>query len=116
MTWGIITDEGLAEAASLIGTPLRRTRMQWIEAATRDAMRHFALGIGDINPPVVLGSVLDSGEMRERPSGTEPQPCDLRFNHRIRGHVAQIDVGTERLDQELFSRIDLVQCTADVWR
>ncbi|MGY9056189.1 MAG: FAS1-like dehydratase domain-containing protein [Alphaproteobacteria bacterium] len=50
MAWGEITDEGLAEAAALIGQPLRRTRMQWIEIATRDAIRHFAWGIGDDNP------------------------------------------------------------------
>jgi len=50
MTWGEITDEGLAAAAELIGKPLRRSRMQWIETATRDAIRHFAWGIGDDNP------------------------------------------------------------------
>lgn len=50
MTWGTITPEGIAEAAKLIGTPLRRDRMQWIEATTRDAIRHFAWGIGDNNP------------------------------------------------------------------
>lgn len=50
MSWGEITDEGLAAAAELIGTPLRRSRMQWIETATRDAIRHFAWGIGDDNP------------------------------------------------------------------
>ena len=50
MTWGEITDAGLAAAAELIGKPLRRTRMQWIETATRDAIRHFAWGIGDDNP------------------------------------------------------------------
>lgn len=50
MSWGEITDEGLAAAAELIGQPLRRSRMQWIETATRDAIRHFAWGIGDDNP------------------------------------------------------------------
>lgn len=50
MAWGEITDEDLAEAEALIGQPLRRTRMQWIETATRDAIRHFAWGIGDSNP------------------------------------------------------------------
>ena len=50
MTWGAITDEGLEAAASLIGQPLRRGRMQWITTATRDAIRHFAWGIGDGNP------------------------------------------------------------------
>ena len=50
MAWGEITDEALAAAAKLIGQPLRRSRMQWIETATRDAIKHFAWGIGDDNP------------------------------------------------------------------
>ncbi len=50
MAWGEITAEGIAAAAELIGQPLRRTRMQWIEEATRDAIRHFAWGIGDDEP------------------------------------------------------------------
>jgi acyl dehydratase len=50
MTWGTITDEAIAEAATLIGVKLRRDRMQWIETATRDAIRHFAWGVGDNNP------------------------------------------------------------------
>lgn len=50
MTWGTITDQAIAEAEALIGVPLRRDRMQWIETATRDAIRHFAWGVGDNNP------------------------------------------------------------------
>jgi acyl dehydratase len=50
MAWGEITEEGIAAAAELIGQPLRRSRMQWIDTATRDAIRHFAWGIGDNNP------------------------------------------------------------------
>ncbi len=50
MSWGQITEERLAEAASLIGEPLRRARMQWIETTSRDAIRHFAWGVGDDNP------------------------------------------------------------------
>jgi acyl dehydratase len=50
MSWGEITDDALAAAAELIGQPLRRTRMQWIETATRDAIKHFAWGLGDDNP------------------------------------------------------------------
>lgn len=50
MSWGTITPERIAEAATLIDVPLRRDRMQWIEATTRDAIRHFAWGIGDNNP------------------------------------------------------------------
>ena len=50
MAWGEITGERLVEAAALIGKPLRRSRLQWIETATRDAIRHFAWGVGDNNP------------------------------------------------------------------
>jgi acyl dehydratase len=50
LTWGKITDEGIAEAEALVDVLLRRDRMQWIETATRDAIRHFAWGIGDNNP------------------------------------------------------------------
>jgi len=50
MGWGEITDDALAAAAELIGQPLRRSRMQWIETVTKDAIRHFAWGIGDNNP------------------------------------------------------------------
>lgn len=50
VSWGVITDEGVAAAAALIGRPLRRDRMQWIETTTRDAIRHFAWGVGDDNP------------------------------------------------------------------
>ena len=50
MTWGTITDEGIAEAETLVNVLLRRDRMRWIETATRDAIRHYALGKGDNNP------------------------------------------------------------------
>ncbi len=50
MSWGTITDEAIAAAATLIGVPLRRDRMQWIETTSRDAIRHFAWGVGDNNP------------------------------------------------------------------
>jgi acyl dehydratase len=50
MTWGLITDEKIAEAEALINVPLRRDRMQWIESSTRDGIRHFAWGVGDNNP------------------------------------------------------------------
>ena len=73
MTWGKITDQGLEAAASLIGHPLRRTRMQWIEAATRDAIRHFAWGIGDSNP-----LWLDASYAANAPAGTIlGPPCML---------------------------------------
>jgi len=73
MTWGTITEEGLAAAAELIGEPLRRTRMQWIETATRDAIRHFAWGTGDSNP-----LWLDRNYAQRSPAGTLlAPPCIL---------------------------------------
>lgn len=48
--WGVIDEESVAEARELIGVPLRRDRMRWNDAATRDAIRQFADGVGDDNP------------------------------------------------------------------
>jgi acyl dehydratase len=48
--WGVIDEQSIAEARELIGVPLRRDRMQWNKAATRDAIRQFADGVGDDNP------------------------------------------------------------------
>ena len=73
MSWGEITEETLAAAAELIGQPLRRSRMQWIETATRDAIRHFAWGIGDNNP-----LWLEPGHGAASPAGTLlAPPCIL---------------------------------------
>ncbi len=44
-----ITEEGLAELRRFIGQPVRRPE-PYIEVATRDAIRHWAHGIGDRNP------------------------------------------------------------------
>ncbi len=44
-----ITDEALAELRRRIGQPVRRPE-PYIEVATRDAVRHWAHGIGDRNP------------------------------------------------------------------
>ena len=43
-----LTDESLEEARSLIGVELRHK--QWNHIATRDAIWHYAYGIGDDNP------------------------------------------------------------------
>jgi acyl dehydratase len=48
--WGVIDAASITEARALIGTPLRRDRMQWVAEATRDAVRQFCLGVGDDNP------------------------------------------------------------------
>ena len=73
MTWGTITDEGIAEAETLVNVLLRRDRMRWIETATRDAIRHFAWGIGDNNP-----LWLDSEHAAKSPyGGIVAPPCIL---------------------------------------
>lgn len=73
MSWGTIDEEQIAEAAALIDVPLRRDRMQWIETATRDAIRHFAWGVGDDNP-----LWLDSAYARKSPYGDiVAPPCIL---------------------------------------
>jgi len=48
--WGVIDDESVAESAGLIGVPLRRDQMQWNRVSTPDAIRQFAIGVGDDNP------------------------------------------------------------------
>jgi len=48
--WGVIDEESIAEARELLGVPLRRDTMRWNEAATPDAIRQFADGVGDDNP------------------------------------------------------------------
>jgi len=50
MAVGVIDAEAIAAAREMIGVPLRRERMQWVRAATPDAIRHFAWGVGDDNP------------------------------------------------------------------
>jgi acyl dehydratase len=45
----IITDEALAALRARIGVEVRRPQ-PYVEVATRDAIRHFADGIGDTNP------------------------------------------------------------------
>ena len=48
--WGAIDEVSIAAAREMIGVPLRRDRMQWVETATRDAVRQFCLGVGEDNP------------------------------------------------------------------
>ncbi|GIX30137.1 MAG: acyl dehydratase [Porticoccaceae bacterium] len=45
-----ITEEGLAELRSRIGVKITNTVEPWNYEATRDAIRHYAHGIGDDNP------------------------------------------------------------------
>ena len=44
-----LTDEALAELRAEIGTEIKGPH-GWITEATRDGIRHFAMGIGDENP------------------------------------------------------------------
>jgi hypothetical protein len=48
--WGVIDEISIAEAGELLGVPLRRDRMRWNKAATKDAVRQFTMGVGDDNP------------------------------------------------------------------
>ena len=45
-----ITEEGLADLRKRIGIPITDTVEPWNYEATRDAIRHYAHGIGDDNP------------------------------------------------------------------
>ena len=45
-----ITEEGLEALRSRIGVKIERTLEPWCHEATRDAIRHYAHGIGDDNP------------------------------------------------------------------
>jgi len=49
MTFPTITDEALAALRARLGQPVRRPE-PYVEVATRDAIRHWAHGIGDRNP------------------------------------------------------------------
>src|SRR4029077_17613338 len=49
MTFPTITDEALAALRARVSQPVRRPE-PYIEVATRDAIRHWAHGIGDRNP------------------------------------------------------------------
>lgn len=48
MTYGRITPEGIAALRSRMG--VKRPMRPWNEVATKDAIRHWAHGIGDTNP------------------------------------------------------------------
>lgn len=50
MTEGVITEEALAALRSRIGVVHERREPYYNEVATKDAIRHFALGLGDTNP------------------------------------------------------------------
>src|SRR5579884_4267354 len=48
--FAVITDEALAELRARIGKPIPRLPQPHVEEATKDAIRHYAHGIGDSNP------------------------------------------------------------------
>ena len=54
MTFPTITGEALAALRARIGQPVRRPE-PYVETATRDAIRHWAHGIGDRNPVWAAG-------------------------------------------------------------
>ncbi|MBM3490160.1 MAG: acyl dehydratase [Alphaproteobacteria bacterium] len=45
-----ITERGLEDLRARIGVPIENTLEPWCHEATRDAIRHYAHGIGDDNP------------------------------------------------------------------
>ena len=45
-----ITEQGLADLRTRIGVKIENTVEPWNYEATRDAIRHYAHGIGDDNP------------------------------------------------------------------
>ena len=45
-----ITEQGLTELRQRIGVKIENTIEPWNYEATRDAIRHYAHGIGDDNP------------------------------------------------------------------
>ena len=47
---GLISNESLAELHSRIGVEIPNSPQPYIEVATKDAIRHFAHGMGDSNP------------------------------------------------------------------
>ena len=49
MSFPVITDAALAALRAFLGKPVRRPE-PYVEVATRDAIRHWAHGIGDRNP------------------------------------------------------------------
>ena len=57
--WGALDDEAIAEARALMNVPLRRDRMQWVETATRDAVRQFAVrGQSDASDPTHVNELI----------------------------------------------------------
>src|SRR6201996_7260870 len=48
--YATITDSALDNLRALIGVPIEDTVEPWNYEATRDAIRHYAHGIGDDNP------------------------------------------------------------------
>lgn len=45
-----IREEALGELRKRIGVKITKTVEPWIEEANKDAIRHYAYGIGDDNP------------------------------------------------------------------
>jgi acyl dehydratase len=70
---GVVDDAALEEARALVGVPLRVE--QWNTEATIDNIRHYALGLGDLNP---LWHDLDYG--RSGPHGTVVAPPTFPYS------------------------------------
>jgi acyl dehydratase len=139
----VITPEALAELRKRVGVPVRRPQ-PYIEVATRDAVRHWAAGIGDRNPfwliagvapPTILFAMdrIVSGYVSGLPgvhamyAGT-----DFRWDHpiqigdRIHGDSVLLDLVekpsrfAKRAIQQIYrttfrDQRDEVVCVADSW-
>ncbi len=71
LPWGEITDATIADAASIVGTVLRRDGMRWVNEASFDATQHFVEAVGDRNPifrDLEYGRSTRWGSMQAHPS------------------------------------------------
>ena len=50
LPWGVIDDESVAEARTLIGVELMNSRLGWNTEASADNIRQYVWGVGDDNP------------------------------------------------------------------
>jgi acyl dehydratase len=139
----VITPEALAELRGRLGQPVRRPE-PYIEVATRDAIRHWAHGIGDRNPgwtgqgvapPTILFAMdrIVSGYVGGLPGihamygGTDFRwQRSIRVDDRIRGESVLYDLVEKpskfarRAIQQVYrttftNQRDEIVCEADSW-
>ncbi|MBI2910390.1 MAG: MaoC family dehydratase N-terminal domain-containing protein [Chloroflexi bacterium] len=109
-----LTDASLEEARSLIGVELRHT--QWNHVAARDAIWHYAWGVGDDNPlwcDAAYGKTTRYGDNIASPTFLESVFVG-QVAPKLRG-IQWIYAGTDyqffkpvRVDDEIFTKVKLV--------